>query len=166
MEDFNLQQGSCKMETGKSAQATKFTSTAADRRDRLLTLGLGDLDIESCDTSTQSKAKPVELIVEYDDIFPRDPLDCGEAKGFVHHIHLTDDQPFPMPYKRVPPAHYQQLRQVFTDMEEKGIICKSISEYVSPLVCLEEGWWAADLHRFHVVKCTNPEGCPPTPSPS
>ncbi|MBN3297877.1 CP2J2 protein, partial [Amia calva] len=32
------------------------------------------------------------------------------------------------------PAHYQKLRQVLTDMEERGIIRKSSSEYASPLV--------------------------------
>ncbi len=62
------------------------------------------------------------------------PLDCGKAEGFVHRICLTDDCPFHMPYRRGPPAHYQQLCQVFTDMEEMGIIRKSISEYASPLV--------------------------------
>lgn len=137
VEDFNLQQGSCKMETGKKEQVSESTTTAptaANLKARLSELGLGDLDIDSCHTSIQSKAKLVELVEQYEDIFSRHPLDCGEAKGFVHRIHLTDDRPFRMPYRRVPPAHYQQLRQVLTDMEEKGIIRKSISEYASPLV--------------------------------
>ena len=34
----------------------------------------------------------------------------------------------------MPPAHYQKLRQVLTEMEEQGIIRKSMSEYASPLV--------------------------------
>lgn len=80
-----------------------FTPTMADLRDRLSTLGLADLDIESSHTSAQSKGKLVE---EYEDrhFFSRHPLDCGEAKGFVHCILLTDDRPFRMPYRRVPPA--------------------------------------------------------------
>ena len=61
-------------------------------------------------------------------------MDCGEAKGFIRRIRLTDDRPFRLPYRRVPPAHYQKLRQVLTDMEEQGIIRKSVSDYASPLV--------------------------------
>ena len=30
--------------------------------------------------------------------------------------------------------HYQKLRQVLSEMEERGIIRKSMSEYASPLV--------------------------------
>lgn len=52
----------------------------------------------------------------------------------MHRIRLTDDWPFRLPYRRVPPAHYEKLRQVLTDMEERGIIRKSSSEYASPLV--------------------------------
>lgn len=33
-----------------------------------------------------------------------------------------------------PPAHYQKLHQVLTEMEEQGIIRKSASEFASPLV--------------------------------
>ncbi|KAL1249418.1 hypothetical protein QQF64_020423 [Cirrhinus molitorella] len=60
--------------------------------------------------------------------------DCGEAKEFEHCIRLTDDRPFRLPYRRIHPAHYQKLRQVLTEMEEQGIIRKSVSEYASPLV--------------------------------
>ena len=37
-------------------------------------------------------------------------------------------------FRRVPPAHYQKLRQVLTEMDEQGIIRKSMNEYASPLV--------------------------------
>lgn len=134
VEDFNLQQGFCKMETEKTQQVSESHTTAANLKTRLSNLGLDDLDIDSCRTNIQSKAKLVELVEQYEDIFSRHSIDCGEAEGFVHRIHLTDNRPFRMPYRRVPPAHYQQLRQVLTDMEEKGIIRKSISEYASPLV--------------------------------
>lgn len=44
---------------------------------------------------------------------------------------------------RVPPAHYQKLQQVLTDIEEQGIIRKSVSEYASPLVMVwkKDGFW-------------------------
>lgn len=97
-------------------------------------LGLCDVDIDSCQVSVDCQSRLTQLLVEYQDIFSRNSLDCGEVTGHTHRIHLTDDRPFRLPYRRVPPAHYQKLRQVLTDMEEKGIIRKSSSEYASPLV--------------------------------
>ncbi|KAL1259004.1 hypothetical protein QQF64_009581 [Cirrhinus molitorella] len=67
-------------------------------------------------------------------ILKLDKLDCGEAKDFVHRVHLYDEHPFCLPYRRIPPAHYQKLREVLPEMEEKGIISKSVNEYASPLV--------------------------------
>lgn len=134
VEDLDIQQGSCEMENRKPEQVGRPPTTDADFKDRLSNLGLSDLDIASCHASFNCKRDLVELVEQYDDIFSRHSLDCGEAKGFVHRIRLTDDRPFRMPYTTVPPAHYQKLHQVLTDMEEKGIIRKSISEYASPLV--------------------------------
>lgn len=62
---------------------------------------------------------------KYNDIFSKHTLDCGEAKGFKHRILLTYDRPFCLPYRQVPPAHYQKLQE---------IIRKSVSDYASPLV--------------------------------
>ncbi|XP_066566330.1 uncharacterized protein LOC136753848 [Amia ocellicauda] len=100
----------------------------------LVELGLGDIDISSCQVSEACRSQLTQLLTEYQDIFSKHPLDCGEVQGYTHRIHLTDDRPFRLPYRRVPPAHYQKLRQVLTDMEERGIIRKSSSEYASPLV--------------------------------
>lgn len=134
VEDFNVQQGLCEMGSLKPESVIASTVTEADLKDRLSNLGLSDLDIDSCQASFGAKKRLVELVQEYEDIFSRHSLDCGEAREFVHSIRLTDDRPFRMPYRRVPPAHYQQLRRVLSDMEERGIIRKSISEYASPLV--------------------------------
>lgn len=45
-----------------------------------------------------------------------------------------DERPFKLPYRRVPPAHYQKLRVTLNELEDKGIIRKSTSEFASPLV--------------------------------
>ncbi|KAL2104330.1 hypothetical protein ACEWY4_001198 [Coilia grayii] len=96
--------------------------------------GLVDVDIDACEVSDECKSRLAELLSRYRDVFSKDKLDCGEAREFVHRIHLTDDRPFRLPYRRIPPAHYHKLREVLSEMEEKGIIRKSISEYASPLV--------------------------------
>ena len=102
--------------------------------DTLKQHGLNDLDIDSCEVSDSWKAEMCKLAVTYSDIFSKHSLDCGEVKDFVHRIHLMDDKPFRLPYRRVAPADYQKLRVVLNEMEERGIIRKSTSEYASPLV--------------------------------
>ncbi|KAG1952355.1 interleukin-1 receptor accessory protein-like 1-A [Pimephales promelas] len=96
--------------------------------------GLEDIDIEGCAVSKSWKEELASLIVSYNDVFSKDRLDCGKVRDFVHRIHLSDERPFRLPYRRTPPAHYQKLREVLSEMEEKGIISKSVSEYASPLV--------------------------------
>jgi len=91
----------------------------------LSVLGLSDIEIGLCQVSEACKSRLRELIIEYQEIFSKHPLDCGEVKGYIHRIRLTDDHPFRRPYWRVPPAHYQKLRQVLTDMEVKGMIGSS-----------------------------------------
>lgn len=101
---------------------------------RLQDVGLSEIDIDHYKVTYASKEKLVQLLVNYNDVFSKHPLDCGEAKEFEHRIRLTDERPFRLPYQRIPPAHYQKLRQALTEMEEQGIIRKSVSEYASPLV--------------------------------
>lgn len=97
-------------------------------------LNLGELDLESCEVSSHWKDKLLHIIEKYESVFSRDKRDCGEAKGVVHRINLTDDRPFHFPYRRIPPSQYAKLRTALNEMEEKGIIRKSHSDHASPLV--------------------------------
>lgn len=108
--------------------------TSAERKNVLSALGLQDLDLDACEVSEDWKNKLLDLLVEHESTFSRGKMDCGEATDFVHKIHLVDEKPFRLPYRRVAPSHYDKLRTVLSDMEEKGIIRKSQSEYASPLV--------------------------------
>ena len=133
VEDFELLQGFSQIDTAVPGKRhTPLSPSGLEQR--LRDVGLDKLDIQPCQTSPAGAVKLVQLLECYNDVFSKHEMDCGEAKGFVHRIRLTDDRPFRLPYRRVPPAHYQKLRQVLTDMEEQGIIQKSVSDYASPLV--------------------------------
>ncbi len=106
----------------------------ADCAAKLRALGLTQIDIDSCEVNNFWKNQLADLIVQCEDIFSRDKLDCGEVKNIVHRIRLKDEKPFRLPYRRVPPAHYHKLRQTLDEMEARGIIQKSNSEWASPLV--------------------------------
>ena len=60
-------------------------------------LGLGDIDVDSCEVSSACTEKLVQLIARYQSIFSRHRLDCGKAKGCVHRIRLSDERPFRLP---------------------------------------------------------------------
>lgn len=134
LEDFPVSQGLCETQLDLSTAPPSPDGAPPDHVQLLKDCGLGDIDIEGCEVSHEWKAKLADLLLSFQDVFSRDSLDCGEAKEFVHRIHLADNRPFRLPFRRVPPAHYQKLREVLSDMEMRGIISKSISEYASPLV--------------------------------
>lgn len=131
VEEFEVSQGTSQPE---NAAQYERTENSPDLKHKLRQVGLTDIDIDQCYASQSCKEKLVTLLERYNDIFSKHPLDCGEAKDFVHRIRLTDERPFRLPYRRVPPAHYQKLRQVLSEMEEQDLIRKSVSEYASPLV--------------------------------
>ncbi|XDV11309.1 hypothetical protein PO909_000279 [Leuciscus waleckii] len=110
-------------------------SRSSEEMKRVLSeLNLAELDLDSCEVSAHWKDKLLQIIEKYESVFSRDKMDCGEAKGVVHRINLTDDRPFRFPYRRIPPSQYAKLRTALNEMEEKGIIRKSHSDYASPLV--------------------------------
>ncbi len=117
-----------------SSSTDRGGSSPSDMRDALQNLGLSDLDIESCEVTPYWKDQLLQLIQRHQDVFSKHKLDCGTAKEFVHRINLSDNRPFRLPYRHVPPAQYQKLRKVLSEMEEQEIIRKSCSEWASPLV--------------------------------
>lgn len=62
--------------------------------EKLRSVGLEALDLDSCDVSEYCRLKLVYTILQYNDVFSRHHLDCVNATGFVHRIHLTDTKPF------------------------------------------------------------------------
>ena len=134
VEDLSISQGVSMPQTGKAALPVSNPDITSDPCQQLKDCGLADVNLSDCEISDLWKQRLANLVLAYQDVFSKDKLDCGEAKEFVHRIHLTDDRPFRLPYRRVPPAHYHKLRDVLSEMELKGIISKSVSEYASPLV--------------------------------
>lgn len=98
VEDFPVFQGTGKIKEG-SSEVEATPSCASDLR--LQDVGLREIDISHCKVTEASKEKLVQLLVNYNDVFSKHPLDCGEAKEFEHCIRLTDERPFRLPYRRI-----------------------------------------------------------------
>lgn len=135
-----------------SLTARSVSSNICDVNDKLEKLGLSSIPIGDCEVSLQCKEKLVDLIGTYESVFSRHHLDCGEAWDFCHSIRLTDERPFRLPYRRISPAYYQKQKETLDEMEAKDIICKSCSEFASPLVIVwKKKQRSANLHRLQMA---------------
>lgn len=168
LEDFDMghqHKSSCELRVlNQTTSATNANNMSPDSSvvSILEKHGLSDLDLESCEVTQHWKEQLVQMVCKYEDVFSKNKLDCGRARDFSHRIHLSDNRPFRLPYRCVPPAHYHKLRQVLSEMEEREIIRKSSSEWASPLVlvwkksgdlriCVDYRWLNA-----HTIKDTHP----------
>ncbi len=87
-----------------AASHVEHVRTSDERRNVLDKLELQDLDLDDCEVSEEWKDGLLNLIEKYESTFSRGKMDCGEATDFVHKIHLVDEKPFRLPYRRVAPS--------------------------------------------------------------
>lgn len=66
--------------------------------------------------------------------FSQHPLDYGHTKTVQHEIPLVDSRPFRLPYRKIPPSQWQDVRKLLIEMETAGVIRASKSPYASPVV--------------------------------
>ncbi|KAI5089736.1 interleukin-1 receptor accessory protein-like 1-A isoform X1, partial [Silurus meridionalis] len=111
-------------------QSVVETDMSEDLRCRLRQRGLETIDLDSCEVSGSWKTKLCNLVLEYESVFLRHSLDCGEVSGFVHRIRLFDERPFRLPFRQVPPSQYQKLRVALNEMEERVVSCIVFHNYL------------------------------------
>lgn len=75
-----------------------------------------------------------DLLLKYSDIFSVNPQDFGHTSTVRHSIPLIDKQPFRLPYRRIPPALYESVKDELARMEKSKVIRRSCSPYASPIV--------------------------------
>ncbi len=67
-------------------------------------------------------------------VFSQHPLDYGHTNTVRHEIPLVDSKPFRLPYRKIPPSQWQDVRRLLVEMEAVGVIRPSKSPYASPVV--------------------------------
>lgn len=67
-------------------------------------------------------------------VFYQHPLDYGHTKTVQHEFPLVDSKPFRLPYRKIPPSQWQDVRKLLIEMEATGVIRPSKSPYASPVV--------------------------------
>ena len=108
-----------------------------DNSDRVNPLDLGVKVDEASLSCSQSKTVN-KLLSKYSHVFSRGPLDLGRTDLVKHSIKLEDENPFKLPYRRIPPGMYDEVRQHITEMLQAGVIRESDSNYSSNVVLVRK----------------------------
>ncbi|KYO27325.1 hypothetical protein Y1Q_0021245 [Alligator mississippiensis] len=81
--------------------------------------------------SEDQREQAAELIRKLEDVFQETP---GEARGVVHQIKTPPGQVIRESWRRIPQRLQSQIKTEIEMMLEKGIICRSHSDWRSPIV--------------------------------
>ncbi len=157
VEDFELLQGFSHAQVPTSEKISR-PGVTCDLKQRLGAVSLSDFDIDSCSASDAAKERLVQLLESYNDVFSKHALDCGEVRGFVHRIRLTDEYTaFVTPvglheYNRMPqglcnsPASFMRMMlSIFGDLNFSSLLC-----YLDDLLVFAPDETAA-LERLEIV---------------
>ena len=79
-----------------------------------------------------------EVLGKWSHIFSKGPTDLGKTNTVKHEIKLTDSTPFKEPYRRIPPAMFEEVRQHLKEMLESDAIRPSQSPYSSNVVLVRK----------------------------
>ena len=117
---------------GDSAHVSnQTTSSKFDLQD------IGVSQENSCLTSKQ-KVEASRVFEKWQGVFSKGPLDLGYTDVVRHKINLTDSTPFKEPYRPVPPALIQEVREHLNEMLESGVIRESQSPFSSNVVIVRK----------------------------
>jgi len=76
------------------------------------------------------------LLMKYRDTFSKGDDDIGFCDKVEHRIITTDDIPVKIPYRRIPPNQWSEVREYLRNSLKMGIIRESSSPYAAPVVLI------------------------------
>jgi len=88
--------------------------------------------------NAEKKEMLMELLNKHKDIFSKGDTDIGHCDKIKHRIDLTDDVPFKVPYRRIPPSMIDEVRKHLEQLLSSGIIEKSKSPFASAVVLVRK----------------------------
>ena len=90
------------------------------------------------DLSEEQQSTISSLLQKWTPVFSKGPTDFGSTDLIKHEIHLNDDTPFKEPYRRIPPALFEEVREHLKEMLEAGAIRESNSPFSSNVVLVRK----------------------------
>ncbi|KAI8497995.1 hypothetical protein Bbelb_239390 [Branchiostoma belcheri] len=96
------------------------------------------VDLSGADLTEEQKEKLEKFLDEHSDVFSTHKYDFGCTDAVTHRIPTGDAPPTREPYRRIPPALYQEVKQHVNDLLEQGVVRESCSPWASPVVLVRE----------------------------
>ncbi len=93
-----------------------------------------EVDLSEAAVEVRTNCSTYDLLDKNADVFSQHPLDYGHTTTVHHEIPLVDPRPFRLPYRKIPPSQWQDVRRLLVEMETAGVIRPSKSPYASPVV--------------------------------
>ena len=97
-----------------------------------------DIDLSESALNTEQKEVAHNFLSQWQPIFSQGPTDLGHTDLVQHNINLEDDKPFKEPYRNIPSALIQEVREHLREMIEIGAIRESSSPYSSNVVIVRK----------------------------
>ena len=91
------------------------------------------------DSLSRSQRKQLDrLLAKHCATFSQSDDDLGYCDWVQHRIITTDDIPVKVPHRRVPPQHWEEVRDYLKRALDTGVIRESSSPYASPVVIVRK----------------------------
>ncbi|KAL2095623.1 hypothetical protein ACEWY4_007771 [Coilia grayii] len=124
----------------------KFQRISADTEQISLDMGGRDtetnltnlLDKLDVGGTAEQQAQLRVVLSKYAGVFAVGEEDLGYTDRVVHEINLVDEVPVNLPYRRIPPTQYKEVKEHISQLLRKGVIQESSSSYASPVVIVRK----------------------------
>ena len=128
---------SCVQVSSPSTQYTQGTEEAISCEQMMVDEGtLPDVDLP--DLAPNHMKAMQDLLRQNADVFSTHSLDIGSTTTVEHEIPLSDPTPFRMPYRRIPPAEFQEVREHIEELQKANIIKPSQGPFASAIVIVRK----------------------------
>ena len=118
-----------------SSASQNVSAPSSSSSDPIADLGI---KIDTDNLSSEQILRVRQVLGSWGHIFSTGPTDLGCSNLVKHKIVLTNDAPFKQPYRKIPPAMYDEVRQHLKEMLECGAIRESDSPFSSNVVLVRK----------------------------
>lgn len=96
------------------------------------------LKLPKTDLTGKERQDFQNLLIENKDVFSTGSKDFGRTDTITHDIPLVDETPFRLPYRRIRPNDYGEVKEHIQELQDAGVIRPSKSPFASPIVIVRK----------------------------
>lgn len=86
----------------------------------------------------ECRSRLIQMLRKYPQVFSQHDGDLGHTTTITHRINTTTDTPVKLPYRPIPPAQIEEVKNHLKQLLDTGVIRESNSSYASPIVLVRK----------------------------